>query len=58
MARPVEQETLVDPLDSHRAVGRRRMDQIRQIILQRCRQARQHRRLADVVTEDQVPDLG
>lgn len=54
----MEQETLVDPLDSHRAVGRRRMDQIRQIILQRCRQARQHRRLADVVTEDQVPDLG
>lgn len=58
VARPVEQETVLDPLDGHRAIGRRRLEQIRQNVLQKCRQARQHRRLADVVAEDQVPDLG
>ncbi|GLH06303.1 Coiled-coil and C2 domain-containing protein 2A [Gryllus bimaculatus] len=47
-----------DPLDIHRAWGKRFLQEIRQRILKQCRQAQQYRKLEDIVTEDQVPDIG
>ncbi|XP_063222890.1 coiled-coil and C2 domain-containing protein 2A isoform X2 [Bacillus rossius redtenbacheri] len=48
----------MEPLDAHRAYGRRFLLEVRQRVFRQCRLARQHRELRDLVTEDHVPDIG
>jgi hypothetical protein len=47
-----------DPLEFHRDWGQRFLQKVRQRVLKQCRLAQQHRRLQDIVMEDQVPDIG
>jgi len=47
-----------DPLEFHRDWGQRFLQKVRQRVLKQCRLAQQHRRVQDIVMEDQVPDIG
>ncbi|XP_066996187.2 coiled-coil and C2 domain-containing protein 2A [Anabrus simplex] len=47
-----------NPLDSHRAWGHHVLNEVRQCVLNQCRLAQQNRQLHDIVTEEQIPDIG
>jgi len=47
-----------DPLEFHRDWGQCFLQKVRQRVLKQCRLAQQHRRVQDIVMEDQVPDIG
>ncbi|XP_049861590.1 coiled-coil and C2 domain-containing protein 2A [Schistocerca gregaria] len=47
-----------DPLESHRIWGQRFLLDVQQRILQQCHAAQQNKQPQDIVSEDQVPDIG
>ncbi|KAK6617101.1 hypothetical protein RUM43_014703 [Polyplax serrata] len=47
-----------DPIDGHRVWGKMYLEQVQQMLLKQCIMSRQSKRYQDIITEENVPDIG
>lgn len=47
-----------DPIDGHRAWGKKYLEQVQKMLLKQCLTSRQNKRYHDIIAEESVPDIG